>query len=104
MERVPSSKNSEKKQQNPINVMQMVRNILFLCLAHWNWFLISLLCTMGYGVYQILTTPKVYSCTASILIKAEGKGTEGVDEQLKELGIQQTSSSMVDTDSHLNLF
>lgn len=95
MERVPSSKNNEKKQQNPINVMQLIRNILFLCLAHWNWFLISLLCTMSYGVYQILTTPKVYSCTASILIKAEGKGTESVDEQLQELGIQQTSSSMV---------
>ena len=95
MERVPSSKNNEKKQQNPVNVMQLVRNILFLCLAHWNWFFISLLCTMSYGVYQILTTPKVYSCTASILIKAEGKGTEGVDEQLQELGIQQTSSSMV---------
>ena len=95
MERVPSAKNSEKKQQNQINVMQQVRNILFLCLAHWNWFLISLLVTMSYGVYEIMTTPKVYSCTASLLIKAEGKGTEGVDEQLKELGIEQTSSSMV---------
>ena len=95
MERVPSAKNSEKKQLNQINVMQQVRNILFLCLAHWNWFLISLLVTMGYGVYEIMTTPKVYSCTASILIKAEGKGTEGIDEQLKELGIEQASSSMV---------
>lgn len=95
MERVPSAKNSEKKQLNQVNVMQQVRNILFLCLAHWNWFLISLLVTMGYGVYEIMTTPKVYSCTASILIKAEGKGTEGIDEQLKELGIEQASSSMV---------
>ena len=95
MERGPSAKNSEKKQQNQINVMQQVRNILFLCLAHWNWFIISLLVTMSYGVNEIMTTPKVYSCTASLLIKAEGKGTEGVDEQLKELGIEQTSSSMV---------
>ena len=95
MERVPSAKNSEKKQLNQINVMQQVRNILFLCLAHWSWFFVSLLLTMSYGVYEILTTPKVYSCTASLLIKAEGKGTEGIDEQLKELGIEQTSSSMV---------
>lgn len=94
MERVPASKNNEKTLLNQINVMQQIRNVLLLCLAHWSWFVISLAITMGYGAYKILSTPKVYSCVASIMIKAEGKGTESVDEQLQELGIHQVSSSM----------
>lgn len=46
-----------------------LRDFLYLCLRKWYWFLISFILCWGLAVLYLLTTPKVYERTASILIK-----------------------------------
>lgn len=66
---------------------------LFLCLAHWHWFVLSLLITMGCAWLNLKKTPNVYIRTASIMIKP-GENGAGSEQQLKELGIMQTPSNV----------
>lgn len=51
-----------------------IRDILFICLNKWYWFVISIVLCLGIGLYRILRTPPVYSQSASILIKETYKG------------------------------
>lgn len=75
------------------NALVRLRDLLFLCLKHWVWFLLSLCITMGYATYYLLKTPKTYTCSTSLLFKPN-EGKSGVESQLEELGISQTSSNM----------
>ena len=51
-----------------------IQDILFLCLAKWKWFVLSLVICLGIAVAYILRTPPVYTRTASVLIKEDSKG------------------------------
>ncbi|MDO4161017.1 MAG: polysaccharide biosynthesis tyrosine autokinase [Prevotellaceae bacterium] len=81
--------------------MVRLRDIFFLCLNHWRWFTLSLIVTMGCAAMYLLVTPRTYTCKTSILIKSDEKNN-GADEQLKELGINQTSSNMTNEILSLN--
>lgn len=70
-----------------------VKDYFFLCIGHWPWFIISLLIAMGGAILYLKCTPKVYTRTASILIKANDNSS-GSDQQLKELGIIQNPSNV----------
>ncbi len=67
-----------------------VKNIFYLAIDHWYWFVISLLVAMGIAYYYLLTTPKIYTRTASILIKGEER-ENGSEDVLRELGVRPTS-------------
>ena len=49
------------------------QDLLYLCLAQWRWFILSLVVTCGIATYYNLTTPNVYQRTASLMIKDESK-------------------------------
>ncbi len=101
MERtVISDRNTGVNRQQP-NALVRVRDLLFLCLKHWAWFLISLSITMGCAVYYLLKTPKTYTCSASILFKSND-GKSGAEKQLEELGLHPTSSNMTNELLSLN--
>ena len=50
-----------------------LQDLLYLCLAKWRWFILSLVVTLGIATYYTLTTPNVYQRTASLMIKDESK-------------------------------
>ena len=50
-----------------------LQDLLFLCLAQWRWFILSLVVTCGIATFYNLTTPNVYQRTASLMIKDESK-------------------------------
>ena len=50
-----------------------LQDLLYLCLAKWRWFILSLVVTCGIATYYNLTTPNVYQRTASLMIKDESK-------------------------------
>ena len=50
-----------------------LQDLLYLCLAQWRWFILSLVVTCGIATYYNLTTPNVYQRTASLMIKDESK-------------------------------
>ncbi len=51
-----------------------IQDLFYLCLGKWHWFVISLVVCLGVAVWYLLTTPPVYTRSASILIKDDSKG------------------------------
>ena len=51
-----------------------LQDIYRLFINNWYWFVLSLLITVGATVAYLLVTPSVYTRSASILIKDDGKG------------------------------
>ena len=60
----------------------LVRDGFYLCLAHWKWFVLSLLVCLSAATYHLLRTPKTYVASASILIKPESNKGHTPDELL----------------------
>lgn len=48
-----------------------IKEFLFLCLSHWQWFVLSVIVCMASAIYILLSTPPVYQRTATILVKDE---------------------------------
>ena len=72
-----------------------VRDLLNICIAKWYWFVISLAITIGVAIIYILSTPPVYTRSASLLIKEDGKNGSAVDAGvLSEIDIFQTSTNV----------
>ncbi|MCH5330662.1 MAG: polysaccharide biosynthesis tyrosine autokinase [Alistipes sp.] len=70
----------------------MVKDIVWLCVSHWWWFVLSLGITMGYAVLKIKKTTPVYQRTISILIKSEDKTSDV--SNLVDLGLTQISTNI----------
>lgn len=51
-----------------------IQDLLYLCLARWKWFVLSLAITVGAATVHLLRTPAVYTRTASVLVKEDSKG------------------------------
>ena len=57
-----------------------IKDLLWLCLSRWYWFVISLAICCGLGVYYILRTVPVYERSTQLLIKDDRLGgTAGGD-------------------------
>ena len=74
------------------NSVAMVKDIAWLCLSHWWWFVLALGVTMGYAVLDIKRTAPVYLRTVSILIKSEDKTSE--ISALADMGLTQISTNI----------
>lgn len=81
-----------RRQASSVDALRL-KEIFFLCLDHWKWFVVSLCVMLGGAVLYLKKTPPVYVRTASILIKSDDR-KNGSEESLKELGIVQTSSNL----------
>lgn len=66
-----------------------LQELMVLCLSRWKWFAISLLITIGLAVVYLLVTPPVYTRSASLLIKEEGKKNDFASEisSFAEMGV-----------------
>ena len=51
-----------------------IQDLFYLCVNKWYWFAISLAVTIGIAVIYLLTTPPVYTRSASLLVKEDSKG------------------------------
>lgn len=73
-----------------------IQDLLYLCLARWKWFVLSLMVTIGVATVYLLRTPAVYTRTASVLIKEDSKG-ESVSSDLEsfsEFGLFQSGTNV----------
>lgn len=74
------------------------RDLMWLCLSRWYWFVISLAICCGAGVFYILKTAPVYDRSASILIKDDRvSGTAGGDvgQAFAGMGFLQANTNVV---------
>lgn len=51
-----------------------IRDIAYICAAHWKYFAVSLLIALCVSLLYLLVTPAKYTIQASLLIKEESKG------------------------------
>lgn len=73
-----------------------IQDLLYLCLARWKWFVLSLVVTIGVATVYLLRTPAVYTRTASVLIKEDSKGKSVSSdlESFSEFGLFQSSTNV----------
>ena len=86
-----SNNNSKISASDSLSFMDM----LMICVRHWPWFILSLLVCMGLAMLYLLSTPKTYTRTTSILVKSSGdKSTE--IKLIEDLGVNNFSSNISD--------
>ena len=87
-----------QKKTQPQNTQDFLssKDLLFLCLANWHWFVLSLIVCLGVAVAYLLKTPPVYTRSASILIKddAKGKSASADMENFADFGIFTTNTNV----------
>ena len=73
-----------------------IQDLLYLCLARWKWFVLSLVVTIGVATVYLLRTPAVHTRTASVLIKEDSKGKSVSSdlESFSEFGLFQFSTNV----------
>lgn len=73
-----------------------IQDLFYLCVSKWYWFVISLAVTISVAVIYLLTTPPVYTRSASLLIKEESKGNSISDAAgvLGDIDLFQTSTNV----------
>ena len=64
-----------------------IKDVGFLLLGNWKWFVLSLAIAFGAAYYYLQITPKVYLSSASIMVKGDEK-QGGSEALLNELGIK----------------
>ena len=79
--------------QKPVSASQSdtalnLQDVLQQCISRWWWFVISLVVVMGVVLYYLWSTPPVYTRSASIMLKEDGKGQSGMG------GVGSTFSDM----------
>ncbi|HBG40900.1 MAG TPA: chromosome partitioning protein ParA [Porphyromonadaceae bacterium] len=87
------SQNNNVKQKQPEDFIR-IQDLFYLCLAKWRWFVLSLFVTLGIAVLYLLTTPAVYTRSASLLIKEDSKGKSmagDVSSLFSDLGLSQAN-------------
>lgn len=73
-----------------------IQDLFYLCLGKWHWFVISLAVCLGIAAWYLLTTPPVYTRTASVLIKedSKGKSSSGDMEAFADFGLFATNTNV----------
>lgn len=73
-----------------------IQDLLYLCLARWKWFVLSLMVTIGVATVYLLRTPAVYTRTTSVLIKEDSKGKSVSSdlESFSEFGLFQSGTNV----------
>ncbi len=72
-----------------------ILDMLMLCVRHWPWFVLSLLICMGAAALYLLSTPKTYTRTTSIMIKNAGDKSNDI-RLIEALGVNDISSNISD--------
>lgn len=72
-----------------------IQDLFYLCLRKWYWFILSLAVCLSVAVWYLLTTPPVYTRTASMLIKddSKGKSASGM-EDFADFGMFTTNTNI----------
>ena len=92
-----------------------IKDLFYLCLARWYWFVVSLVVCLGFACYKLMTTEPSYTRTAEVLIKMEYQRSsdfgllnelEGFNARgsfINEIGLFQSRDLMLDVVRRLGL-
>ncbi len=74
-----------------------VKELFYLCIAKWRWFVISVLLCVGMAAFYILCTPPVYTRSAFLMVKEDTKGKaigSDVASMFADLGLGQMNANV----------
>ena len=72
-----------------------IREFIARCAGKWYWFLLSVLICLGAAAYYIVKTPKIYTRSATVLIKESGvRRASELESVLSAGGMTQQSSRL----------
>lgn len=87
----------EEENINPAEEQSIsIKDLLWMCLSRWYWFVISLAIFMGFACYKLLSTPKVYERTTQLLLKDEdsGAGASSLSNEFSNMGFLRSYSNL----------
>ena len=88
-------KKTANQQRTTTNDSLSFKDMLMVCLRHWPWFVLSLVLFMGAATLYLLSTPKTYTRTTSIMVKNSGEKSNDI-KLIEELGVNNLSSNISD--------
>lgn len=74
-----------------------IQDLLYLCLSKWKWFVLSVALAMGVAFVYIMSTPKVYTRSASVLIKEDAKGgsmSMSLEQSFADMGMFKSNTNV----------
>lgn len=71
-------------------------DMLLICLRRWRWFVLSLFICMGTATFYLLSTPKIYTRTMSVLVKSGSDSKTAEIKAFEELGVGNLNSEISD--------
>ena len=72
-----------------------IRDFLVRCLSKWYWFVLSVILCLAAAAFYIVKTPKIYTRSATVLIKETGvRRTNDLESILSAGGMTQQSSKL----------
>ena len=108
MERVPAGATGNTAPQMPeapktrsssqVKHQLRIRDYTYLILSNWKWFLLSLTLCVGLTYIHIKRTPKIYSRSASLLIKGKESvqgEAEGIIQELGAVGQSNLTNELM---------
>ena len=83
--------------RRPTDEYLTITDLWYLCLAHWNWFVVSLIVCIGVAALYLWHTPNLYTREVAVLVKQESQGKSATnttgDNDFNNLGlVQQTTN------------
>ena len=87
----------QEMQGGKVDDSPRIKELFFLCLAKWRWFVASVLLCVGVAVLYILCTPPVYTRSAFLMVKEYTKGKaigSDVASMFADLGLTQASANV----------
>ncbi|MCH5328568.1 MAG: chromosome partitioning protein ParA, partial [Coprobacter sp.] len=89
------TKNTANMRRMQIEDSLGIVDMLKVCLGHWPWFLLSLVICFGVAWLYLLSTPKTYMRTMSILVKNVNGKSEEI-KALEDLGVGNVATEISD--------
>lgn len=92
--------------KKPVEDFISLLDLLFLCLLNWRWFVLSTTVIVAFTLYNLSVTPKMYTRSATVLIKQETTGKnasgKGPYQDVSEIGMIQQATNMNNIVRHLS--
>lgn len=87
---------STPQKPRPADDFLRLQDLWALFLSKWYWFVLSVCVALGVAVFYLVSTPPLYTRTASILIKDDGKNSGGsnLSTEFQDLGLFQNNTNI----------
>ncbi len=97
-----NNQTSRKQNTDQEESFLTLKDLCYLCLAHWRWFALSLAVCLGIAVMYLLTTPSSYQRSATILVKEDGKSSSASSDVASMFSGMGFSAGQTNVNNELN--